>query len=53
MKLKLSQWKIMKRIRARVGRKEQIHNLKKKYDRKRNNKKIDPERYIEGTVNDY
>jgi len=46
----ISQLKLAKWARQRWGRGEQFHNIKKKYNRKRNNQKIDPEKIIEGTV---
>lgn len=52
MIIKLSKWKILKKLRSRIRREEQVHKNKKKYNRKYTNPKIDPERVIEGTVED-
>jgi len=52
MILKFSRWKLIKKLRSRVRRQEQFFNIKKKYNRKRNNQKIDPEKIVEGIVED-
>jgi len=39
--IKLSKWKLIKKARQRWGRGEQFHNIKKKFNRKRNNQKIE------------
>ena len=52
MRIKLDKLRIWKRSRSRVRQEEQIHKDKKKYNRKCTNPKIDPHRFLEGTVND-
>jgi len=49
---KINQLKLAKWARQRWGRREQVEKSKKKYNRKHANPKIDPERCIEGTVED-
>lgn len=47
MRIKIDKLRIWKRSRSRISRGEQFHNIKKKFNRKRNNQKIDPEKVIE------
>lgn len=48
MRMKLDKLRIWKRSRSRIRREEQIHNIEKRYNRRRNNQKIDPHRFVEG-----
>jgi len=42
LKIHIDGIKIAKRVLKRQGKEEQVHRVKTKYDRKRNNKKVKP-----------
>jgi len=49
----INQLKLVKWSRRRWGKGEMVEESKKKYNRRRDNERIDPERFIEGTEDDY